>query len=310
MSDNKEVDISFKIGDFVENGCGHKGSFKIESGPTATNKILAELQGKYGEDYDNKPVIVIPSEDAEELKDFIENFKGLTVMGDEEKEQFQQAKEAFIKPTARRVGDEVVLSRQDPVDEIAPFVGGFQDVLDGSVSLEFKLSANKTVHELIEARKNMLYMMMNGASGSLNVKMSLAFMERAFDMGTQFAPVPEPELAKSMLNFFKSYKLNFETVDVESLPTELKEVFAHPMIDQICNPFQVHILALIGSYLLPIMNDTQLFAKINGPIRIYFPIRDTLVVTAEAHSVNWFETVYALLKENKAEVEAMEVNDS
>jgi hypothetical protein len=298
MSDNKEIDISFKIGDFVENGCGHKGFFKIETGPTASNKVLAELQGKYGEDYDNKPVIVIPSEDAEELKDFIENFKGLSVLTEEgAAESFQAAKENIIKPTVKRVGDEVVFSRQDPVDEISPFVGGFQDVLDGSVSLEFKLSANKTPFELIQARKNALYMMMNGASGSLNMKMSLAFLERAFDMGTQFAPVPEPEMAKAMLNFFKSYKLNFETFDVESLPTELKEVFDHPMIDEICNPFRVEILGKMREFLLPIMDDFQLFSKINGPIKVYFPIKDTLVLTAEAHSASWFEMVYGLMKE-------------
>ena len=299
MSDTKEVDISFKIGDFVEDGCGHNGFFKIETGPAASNQVLAELQGKYGEDYDNKPVIVIGSEDAEELKDFIENFQGLTVMGDEGVESFTAAKENFIKPTVKRVGDEVVFSRQDPVDEITPFVGGFQDVLDGSVSLEFKLSANKSVSQLIEARKNVLFMMMNGASGSLNMKMSLAFLERAFDMGTQFAPVPEPEMAKSMLNFFKSYKLNFETFDVESLPVELKEVFDHPMIDEICNPFKSQILGQIRQYLLPIMEDTQVFAKVTGPIKVYFPIKDTLVLTAEAYSADWFEMVYGLMKEEE-----------
>lgn len=297
MSDIKEIDIAFKIGDVKENGHGHTGFIKLETGAANANKVWAMLQGKYGEDYNNKPVIVIPSEDAEGLKDYIENFEGFSVMGEDEKESFKQAKEAFIKPSVKRVGDEVVISRQDPVDEISPFVGGFQDVLDGNVSMEFTLAANKTLKELSSAKKNLLYMMHNGAKGSFNMKMSLAFLERAFDMGTQFAPVPEPELAKSMLNFFKSYRLNFETFDVESLPTELREVFDHPMIDSVINPFKGELLESIKAGLLPILDDVQEFAKINGPIRIYFPIKDTLVITAEAYGASWFEAVNELLKE-------------
>lgn len=295
MSDIKEIDIKFKIGDMVNETPGNKGVISLVTGSGASNQVWAELQGRYGEDFDNKPVIVIPSEDAEGLKDFLEGFEGLDVDGAPSKEEFAAMKEAFIKPVVRRVGDEVVVTRQDPTDEITPILAGFQDVLDGNVSFEFEAELDKTPTQNVENKKNMFYMMHNGARGSFNMKLSLAFLERAFDMGTQFAPVPEPETAKAMLNFFKRLSLNFETYDVETLPKELKDIFHHPMIDNVMNPFREEILGEFKTKLLPILEQCKEFGKVNGPIRIYYAIKDTLAVKVELNAADWFNVTYNLL---------------
>jgi hypothetical protein len=295
MSDIKEIDIKFKIGDMTAEHPGHHGKLSLLSGAAEANKVWAELQGKFGEDFDNKPVIVIGSEDAESLKNFLETLEGFEDIGGPSNEEFKQHKEAFLKPVFKRVGDEVIITRQESLDELAPFLAGFQDVLDGNVSFDFSLESDKTPGELCEAKKNILYMMHNGARGSFNLRVSLAFLERAFEMGTQFAPVPEPELAKSMLNFFKKFTLNFETFDVNSLPNELKEIFDHPMIEEILNPFNEMILGKLKERFLPILEKFQEFSKIKGPIRFYYPIRDTLAVKMEANAVSWFDAAYQML---------------
>lgn len=295
MSNIKEIDIKFKVGDMTNSKPGHSGFISLVTGSTNANRVWAELQGRYGEDFDNKPVIVFPSEDAEALKDFIESFEGFEGEDAPSKEEFKAFKDNVFKPSVRRVGDEVIVTRTESADELAPFLAGFQDVLDGNVSFDFRVEANKTPNELCQAKKNVLFMMHNGARGSLNFKLSLDFLHRAFDMGTQFAPVPEPELAKEMLNFFKKMTLNFETYDVDTLPHELKEIFDHPMIDEVMNPFKTEILDTMKVKLLPILNQCKSFGTINGPIRVYFPIKDTLAVTMEFNAVDWFNIAHQML---------------
>lgn len=295
MSDIKEIDIDFKIGDMTAEKPGHEGFISLVTGPANSNKVWAELQGKYGEDYDNRPVIVLPSEDAEGLKDFIEGFNGFDAEGGPSKEEFQQLKENVLKPSVKRIGDEVIVSRLEPADELTPFLAGFQDVLDGNVSFDFRVASNKTPSELAQAKKNVLYMMHNGARGSFNMKLSLDFLHRAFDMGTQFAPVPEPELAKEMLNFFKRSKFSFETYDVDSLPNELRDIFHHPMIEEVMNPFREEILDNIKKNVLPVLEQCKSFGTINGPIRVYFPVKDTLAVTMEFNAIDWFNIAYQML---------------
>lgn len=295
MSDIKEVDIRFKLGDFVNDTPGIFGQISLLTGAEEANKVWGELQGKYGEDFDSKPVCIIPSENAEGLKEFLEGFEGFDSEGGPSKEEIAGIKEGFLKPAFKRVGDDVVITREEPIEEIAPFLEGFTDVLDGDSSFTLTMEADKTASE-IHGGKNLLFSFHNGVRGSLSLRLSLALMERAFDMGTQFAPVPEPELAKTMLNVFKRYSLNFETFDVESLPDELKEVFSHPMLEKLFNPFREEVLGEIKEHLLPILKQCESFSSINGPIKVYFPIKDTLVLKIEANAPGWFDSVNELLE--------------
>uniref|UniRef100_A0A7S3N4W8 Uncharacterized protein n=1 Tax=Euplotes harpa TaxID=151035 RepID=A0A7S3N4W8_9SPIT len=296
MSDIKEVDIRFKMGDFNASNPGVRGTFTLVTGPASANQVWAELQGRYGEDYSSKPVVVLGSDDAESLKTFLENFDGFCVDTEEEKAKFLEDKANLLKPTFKRVGDEVVISREEPIAELEPFIGGFQDVLDGNCSFEFTLECNKTPAQMHAEKNNIIYGMHNGYQGRVDLKLSLAFLERAFDMGTQFAPVPEPELAKSMLNFFKKYSLNFETYDVTSLPQELRDVFKHPMFEQL-NPFTPEIVGALKEKVLPVLQQFEALSSVSGPLRVYYPIKDTLAIKLEMNAVDWFNQFVALLSE-------------
>lgn len=291
MSDIKEIDIRFQFGEVDEDNAGHKGSITVSTGSGEANQVWAELQGRYGEDFDSKPLVVIPSEDAEGLKEYLENFEGFD---DETKQKYAEVKEAFLKPSFKRVGDEVLITREDPLDEITPFLEGFTDVLDGSSSVEFKMCHALTPEQVHAQKPNVLLGAFKGTKGSLNIKLSKDLIERAFDMGTQFAPVPEPELAKTMINFFKKYTLNLETYGVDSLPEKLREVLQHPMLEKI-SFFNEEILEGAKQNVLPILQQAEKFSTVSGPIRIYFVIKDTVAVKAEAYFPNWFDSVTNML---------------
>ena len=180
MSDQKEIDIKFSIGDMTNPTPGHSGTISLVTGATEANKVWAELQGRYGEDFDNKPVIIISSEDAEGLKNILDHVEDAIIPGDSEDEiaEFKMMKDNLIQPDIRRVGDDVIITRKVQADEITPFVAGFQDVLNGNVSIDIDIKANKTPETLCKEKKNLLFMAHNGAKGSINMKMDLPFLER------------------------------------------------------------------------------------------------------------------------------------
>jgi hypothetical protein len=293
MSDIKEVDIQLRNG-VLTSPPGQHISIKLVTGASEANKVWSELQGRYGEDFDNKPVLVVGSEDAEALKDLVENIEN-TIDDADKKEEFLQAKQNILKPSVKRIGDEVIITREDPADELAPFIGGFQDVLDGNVSIDIEIRGNKSVQHIVENKHNLLYIMSNGGAMDFKIRMSLAFLERCFDMGTQFAPVPEPETAKSMLNLFKKYTLNFETFDVDDLPNDFKAIFEHPLINEVCCPFKEELVQKAKADLLPFLERIKTCENISGPIKFYFPVKDTLALTIEANVPEWFSTVFEFL---------------
>ena len=119
-------------------------------------------------------------------------------------------------------------------------------------------------------------------------KVTLGLLERHFDMGNQISPVPDPdpELAISMLNFFKKYTLNLESYDVDTLPGELKEFFKHPMIDSILNQFREEIVQGIKEKVIPVLKQFELMGTVRGPIQVYFPVKDTFVFKVEENVFN------------------------
>ena len=114
-------------------------------------------------------------------------------------------------------------------------------------------------------------------------------------MGNQISPVPDPELAKSMLNFFKKYTLNLESYDVDTLPGELKDFFKHPMIDSILNPFREEIVQGLKEKVLPVLKQFELMGTVRGPIQVYFTVKDTFVVRVEANVLDWFNQLLTFL---------------
>ena len=112
-------------------------------------------------------------------------------------------------------------------------------------------------------------------------------------MGNQISPVPDPELAKSMLNFFKKYTLNLESYDVDTLSGELKDFFKHPMIDSILNPFREEIVQGLKEKVFPVLNQFELMGTVRGPIQVYFTVKDTFSVKIETNVVDWFNQFLA-----------------
>ena len=296
MAEIKEVDIRFQFGEFKNATPGYQGKLTISTGAHKANQIWGELQGRFGEDYDSKPVIVLDSENAEDLKSFFEGLDGLWVSSEEDNKSFKEVKDNLIKPSFKRVGDCVVISREDPAHEITPVLSTFQDVLDGNTSLEFTLELDKTPETLHQEKNNLLYILHNGFRGRFDAKVTLALLERLFDMGNQISPVPDPELAKLMLNFFKKYTLNLESYDIDTLPWDLKQFFKHPTFEYVLSPFIPQAINLLKEKVLPLLKQFELMGTVRGPIQVYFTVKDTFVVKIEANVLDWFNQLLTFLE--------------
>ena len=74
---HKQIHIKATHGSVDALSAPNRGTFDFSTGSQAALNLSAELNGKYGESFDNRPVFVIPFETAdhaEQFKTFVENF--------------------------------------------------------------------------------------------------------------------------------------------------------------------------------------------------------------------------------------------
>jgi len=79
-------------------------------------------------------VIVIPFETAdhaEQFKTLVDNFVPSLIRDSEKDEEFKAIRDAYIKPTAKRIGNDIILTRQDPIDEMIAMIGPFTAITAG-----------------------------------------------------------------------------------------------------------------------------------------------------------------------------------
>lgn len=79
-------------------------------------------------------MIVIPFESAdsaEQFKTFAENFVPSLVAPSEKDEEFKMIKEAYIRPQIKRIGNEIILTRDSAIDEIDQTIGPFKTITAG-----------------------------------------------------------------------------------------------------------------------------------------------------------------------------------
>ena len=89
---HKQIHIKATHGKVDPLSAPNRGSFEFATGTHAAQNLVAELNGKFGEGFENRPVIVIPFETAdhaEQFKIFAENFVPSMIAEPANDEEFQ-----------------------------------------------------------------------------------------------------------------------------------------------------------------------------------------------------------------------------
>jgi len=68
---SKEIHLKVTHGNVDPLTAPNRGTFEFATGKSASDKLTAELNGKFGESFEDRPLIVIPFES----EDSAENFK-------------------------------------------------------------------------------------------------------------------------------------------------------------------------------------------------------------------------------------------
>lgn len=101
---SKQIHIKVTHGQVDPNTAPNRGSFELKTGAAAASQLVAELNGRFGETFTDRPVIVIPFETAdhaEQFKTFVENFVPSMIHETEKDEEFKTIRDAFIRPSAK-----------------------------------------------------------------------------------------------------------------------------------------------------------------------------------------------------------------
>lgn len=247
MDKEKEVDIRFEIGDIDNAVPGHEFTLSVVTGPTKTNKLLNELQVKYKEDFDKRVTAIAFSEDPEQLKKYLDEIEKSF---DEDKDYYTiREVESFkneFKPKVKVVGTEVVgffekkIDPEETEEEIKDIVDSFKSVLKGSDQLKASIKVDKTIKEITKEKKNLFYSLCNGVTGHINLKLTLPTLEKFLEIQQKQDPYLNDEVAKmqkSSLNIFKRWKFSIKMSDAGKMPREIQDIFEHPVIEQVFNPF-------------------------------------------------------------------------
>ena len=125
---SKQIHVKVTHGQVNPATAPNRGSFELKTGSAAASQLSSELSGRFGETFTDRPVIVIPfdsADNAEQFKTFVDNFVPSLIRDTEKDEEFKMIRDQFIKPSAKRIGNDIILTRQDPIEEMIATIGPF-----------------------------------------------------------------------------------------------------------------------------------------------------------------------------------------
>lgn len=93
---SKQIHVKVAHGHVDPVTAPNRGTFELKTGSAAASQLTAELQGRFGEDFHDRPVIVIPFESAdhaEQFKTLAENFVPSLIHESPRDEEFKMIRE-------------------------------------------------------------------------------------------------------------------------------------------------------------------------------------------------------------------------
>ena len=230
----KEINFVAKNGQFDPETAPIRGSVSFKMGSHVT-ELVNELQEKYGEDYSDRPVFVVSyntEEAAEEALGKFESFVPSNYISDELKEtmdeealasydnQHQEFKD-LAKPTFKRVGSEVVISREESIEEMTAAIEPFAELLssmDNSFSGTF--AYRRSASEILSNKHSIIYGIYNGGYADVRITLEDNLVESIVEQTGAGETMPG-QIANIAWKLFKSSNITVEVDDCETLEQKI-----------------------------------------------------------------------------------------
>jgi hypothetical protein len=138
----KTIHLNIKNGDVSLENAPNTGSVEIQMGAEHVDRMNAELTSKVGFEVNDRATMIIPFESEEAAEAFITLVNEFDVNQVSEKqkvapegnqeltrEKQKMVFETYLKPKLERMGTEVVLTREEPIEDIQNLVEPFAPML-------------------------------------------------------------------------------------------------------------------------------------------------------------------------------------
>lgn len=301
----KEISFKLAIGEVADDAPNY-ANITFETGAEYANKLWGELNGKYGQDFNKKPVIVIPSdstEGADKIKETLADLSNVVPEAMEsQKEQIKEAQDQFIKHTTERIGEEVIISRSEIIEEIDPFIEQLAPLFNAHAKLSISAKGNKTIQHQLDGH-TVVHGLFSGSEVNVDLRVEQNFIEEVLAAMVTFGAVPSSEeiMPLSMASkFFKRYHFEVAADSVDTLPENFQKLFDSKMLR---GPLQKFLYKNSAEF-LPLLEHNEFAKEITGPIKIYYVIKDEVAVTIEIFQAEFFANLNQLVTDLKAEFEA------
>ena len=234
----KNIKIQVSQGNVDPQSAPNRGTIEIETGNQAATDLVAQLNGMYGEEFTDRAVCVIhfTSEDAaEEFKTFLEGDNPLYELlpdamkeGNEESMQ-EQTLMAWTQfrtigiPYIKRVGNDLILTRDDPFDLAVMAVQPFSSITaDAHVKVRVDGAYPQDAQTIISEKKHPLFLFLCGGYGNIDVELDDNLVQNATEV-TGMSALPQGKMGQLAYRMFKSAKITTEADDISTLPQNIQD---------------------------------------------------------------------------------------
>ena len=140
----------------------------------------------------------------------------------EKDEEFKQIKSAFIRPLVKRIGNEIILTWDGPIDELTAMIGPFTSVTESmNCSIKGTMAFAQPLQKVISEKHSPLYSFYNGGTGELTINLDKDLMNYVSNV-IPLDSLPAGRLGHIAYWLFKRANLEVETDDVLTLPSLLQ----------------------------------------------------------------------------------------
>jgi hypothetical protein len=308
---SKEIHFKVKQGIVDSQSAPNRGSIDVTTGAAAASQLAAELSGRYGEELNDRPTIVIPFDSesaAEDFKSLLETFSPEVdlmpksreeYVTDEEKEEMKAkwtaVKETYVKPNIKRIGNELVLTRSCPIEELTGIAAPAAAILNSSVnSFHGEFAFDKTMQHVTTEKKHPLFYFWNGASADVTVTLNQNLVESVtavMGMDDQI----QGKIPAIAYKFFKKFSFEVETDDISTLPNVIQKTMDSDTLKGYFNFWGETVKAF--SEMGKLGKVMTMLSNVEGEINIFFPLADVGALRVKAFSNNFFNTLISYIAE-------------
>ena len=123
-------------------------------------------------------------------------------------------RDQFIKPSAKRIGNDIILTRQDPIEEMIATIGPFSAITAGlNCTFAGSMAFAQSPAKIFTEKHSPLYSFYNGGTGELTINLDKDLMN-AVSSVIPLDTNPKGRLAHIGYRMFSKLELEVETNDV------------------------------------------------------------------------------------------------